>query len=298
MRGLALLATSHGDPEASTSLADAGSAGDRAKEASASAYLAAMPLERRVRQALALQIPVRTLAAACASASVATGLAAKLVAAGLADYVVVLSFDFLSRVAYTGFHRAGALSRRTARPFDRKRDGINIGEGVTAFVVCDSDRWTSLDAVAVLGVGSCCDNGHLVEPKADGVARSVHRALADARIGPGAVSAIYWHGTGTGHNDRVEAEAALEIFAGAPPPGTSTKSMVGHCMGASAGINIAAAIETLASGDLPGAAGLEEPAFPSLNVEAGRRTAAAGGPVLVNALGFGGINSTLVLGAA
>lgn len=241
-----------------------------------------------------------TLSAACASACVATGLAAARIRSGLCDACLVVSLDVLSRVAHAGFRQIGAMSSKGSRPFDRRRDGTTIGEAGAVVLLAreglllpDTTRW----AVEVKGFGQSCDARHPVEPSAEGVCDAVQHALAEAGHRPADLAAVYWHGTGTIQNDRTEAQAARRMFGGDVPPGTTTKGAFGHAMGASAALSILAAGETIKSHRLPPVAGLEEAEFPELNIVAGRFAEVGTGPVVIVSLGFGGVNAALVLNA-
>ncbi len=140
-----------------------------------------------------------------------------------------------------------------------------------------------------------CDAAHLVEPNAQGVAQVIHAALDQARVETKDVRAVYWHGTGTRQNDAREAEVSQIIFGEKSPPSTSTKGNLGHTMGASGGFNVMAACETLARGVVPPVAGTEDLEYPNLDIVLGAAREVEPGPVLITALGFGGINAAVVL---
>lgn len=245
--------------------------------------------------------PGLTVAAACASACVATGLGAARIRQGACDACLVVSLDVLSRIAHAGFRQIGAMSPQGCRPFDRQRNGTTIGEAGAVFLLAASHvqlpsmlRWR----VNVCGFGQSCDARHPVEPGADGLERALRAALAEACCQPRDLAGVYWHGTGTVQNDRTEAIVAQRLFGDAAPPGTSTKGSFGHAMGASAALSILACGETLQNGDMPPVAGLEDSEFPDMHLVQRSRRRLPAGPLAVAALGFGGINAALVLSAA
>lgn len=242
--------------------------------------------------------PAMALAAACASGSVALGWAARRVRSGMCDVCIVVALDVISRVAHAGFRQIGALSRAGCRPFDRSRDGTTIAEAGAVLVVSSRppNPSSGVRATAELaGFGQSCDARHPVEPSLEGVCHAMHQALADARCAPSDLCGVYWHGTGTLQNDRIEAAAAESLFQRRVPPGTSSKGAFGHAMGASAALSVAAAIETIASGLMPPVASLENPEYPDMNLVMGTARRITPGPVAVMALGFGGLNAALVI---
>lgn len=247
-------------------------------------------------KAIGAPMPTTVVSAACASAAVATAAGRDSIAAGMQDAIAIVAVDSLSRIAYTGFNQIGALSSTSCKPFDRGRDGTTIGEASTAYWLSKSPSNCEDQPIAVLGVGLHCDARHPVEPSALGVVAVVRQALLEAHIAPEELCAVIWHGSGTINNDQAEAEAAKWIFGGSSPPCTATKGAFGHCMGASSSLSILTACSAIETGWLPAAAGLEECAFPWLNMVLRDPRAIKKGPVLVVALGFGGINCALVLG--
>lgn len=296
-----VLATSHGEPHAASRFAEHFLGRSGAPCESAAEATLCDGLVPAFLGGLGTAHPGLLLSAACASAAVAVGLAAERVRSGLCDVCIVVALDVLSRVAHAGFGQLGAMSAQGCRPFDRRRDGTTVGEaGAVVFMVGAGVVVppTFAQPVEVLGFGQHCDARHPVEPSVGGVCEAVGVALRESRSSPHDLSAVYWHGTGTVQNDRTEAEAAKRIFGRPVPPGTSTKGTLGHAMGASAALSILAAAETIRSGLLPPVAGLEDPEFAHLNLAAPAAIDVRGGNVLVVALGFGGINSALILGPA
>ena len=295
-----IVATSHGESNAISQFAEhtVGRSSEDVDPRAAEAILFD-GLLAGFMEGIGVHIPGTTISAACASSCVATGLAAERIRAGFCDACFVVSLDVLSRVAHAGFRQIGAMSPIGCRPFDRCRDGTTIGEAGTVFLVAGEEIKLPSEAhaaVRVRGFGQACDARHAVEPTTRGIADAARHALDEARCAPTEVSAVYWHGSGTIQNDRAEAEAACQLFGSEVPPGTATKGAFGHTMGASAALSILAAAETIAAHTLPPVAGLEEPEYPQLRMATDQPMQVDPGPVLVVALGFGGINSALLLG--
>jgi 3-oxoacyl-[acyl-carrier-protein] synthase II len=293
-----VVASSHGEAQSVSEFAEHRTGRAAALSADAATSILSDTLLKGFLEGLGVMYPGATLSAACASATVATGLAASRIGAGMCDACFVVSLDVLSRVAHAGFTQIGAMSRNGVRPFDRARDGTTIGEaGIVLLLVGEQ---VSLPAdvrfvVRVEGFGQACDARHPVEPSVEGVCFAVSRALADAGRAASDLAAVYWHGTGTVQNDRTEAGAALRLFGERAPSGTSTKATFGHAMGASGALSVRAAAETLATCIVPPIAGLEDPEFSKLNLVMGDCREIPGGPVAVVSLGFGGLNAVLVL---
>ena len=287
-----LIASSHGDPGPVSSLI---SNGKTAVSRNLKERLLYDNLAIPVRQGLNRELPVSMVAAACASALVAAQLARQKLEAGNADIVVVFSADTASLIAYTGFDRTGAMSKTGTRPFDENHDGMTASEGGVAFVLSREDFFPGdHPPLAIVGAGCNCDRGHIVEPSVKGVLEALEDSLSDGGLSPPDISFIYWHGTGTRLNDAAESEAAKTFFGKNIPPGCSTKGNLGHTMGASGGFNLMGASYTLLTNTLPPTGRLETPFDPLFPVS-NRREQVEGKLGLCMALGFGGINASLIL---
>jgi 3-oxoacyl-[acyl-carrier-protein] synthase-1 len=197
-----------------------------------------------------------------------------------------------------GFASLEAVSPGYCRPFDIERDGINLGEGGALLAL---SRCSPEDSGVVLaGYGESIDAWHISapHPEGDGIARAMRSALAMAGYQPSEVGYVNMHGTGTLHNDIMEAKAVIDVL-GAAVPVSSTKPMTGHTLGA-AGALEAAICYALLQGDLealPIQHGMQtqDSQFEQLQVitEASRRL---NEPVVMsNSCGFGGHNTCLVL---
>jgi nodulation protein E len=199
-----------------------------------------------------------------------------------------------------GWEALRVLSPDHCRPFSRDRAGIVIGEGAGVFVL-ESARHARARGAAVLaeiaGFGMSADAGELTAPSADGAARAMQAALADAGCAPEAIGYVNAHGTGTRLNDRMEVAALRSVFgahAGRLMV-SSTKSMIGHCMNAGAAVELVATIMALRDGVVPPTAGFTE-ADPECDIDcvpnAAREADVAA--AMSNAFAFGGLNAVLV----
>jgi 3-oxoacyl-[acyl-carrier-protein] synthase II len=264
---------------------------------------------RAVRRLLALRgLPV-IHASACAAGGLAVAHAAALVQRGEADVVVCGGTDsMVNPLGIGGLARIGAPSPRNepdaCRPFDRRRDGLAIGEGAAVFVVEDEERAQARGATAcarVLGWGSTQDGYRATMPRPDGSAarRAMEQALARAAISREQVGYVNAHGTGTPLNDPAEARAIRDALGASAQmvPVSSIKGAVGHLMSASGAIELASCLLAFERDLLPGTAHHREldPDCP-LRVIGEQPHGAAIEIALSNSFGFGGQNVCLVLG--
>jgi 3-oxoacyl-[acyl-carrier-protein] synthase II len=260
-----------------------------------------------VSQAFGIFGPQAVLSTACSSSALAVGLAGDAVRRGEVRVAVALGTDGLCRLTYAGFDALQALDPDRCRPFDRARRGLSLGEGAAALVLEDADHARARGArprAVLLGYGTASDAHHVTAPHPEGAGAlaALRGALAAAGLKPEAVDYVNAHGTGTPQNDAVEV-AALRTVLGARLariPVSSTKSQLGHCLGAAGAIEAAVTVLALEDGLVPPTATLREPepAWADLDLvpTPGRR--ARLGVALTSSCGFGGHNVTLVLGRA
>ncbi len=255
--------------------------------------------------------PNSCTATACASGSHAIGDSFRIIQHGEADVMITGGAEAaVTPLGVGGFCSMKALSfrndepQRASRPFDRLRDGFVIGEGAGILVLEELEHAKARAAeiyAEVLGYGRTGDAYHItsMEPGGDGAARAMKRALDDARLDPSAVSYINAHGTSTPINDRCETQAIKRVFGehARQLAVSSTKSMMGHLLGASGGVEAIACVLALRDGVIPPTINYEEPDpecdldyVPNEAREASLKTA------LSNSLGFGGHNASLIFG--
>jgi 3-oxoacyl-[acyl-carrier-protein] synthase II/nodulation protein E len=252
---------------------------------------------------------VLNVATACASGTHAIGLAFQMVRAGIAPaalaggYEAPLTFGFLR-----AWDSMRVVSPTACRPFAADRDGMTLGEGAAMLVLEPMDSAVARGAriyAEVVGFGMSADAHHITQPRAEGAALAMTRALEDAapagvEDAAARVGYINAHGTGTPTNDAVEAAAigmALGELAGTIPV-SGTKSLTGHSIGATGAMEAMATAMALEEGRLPHTAGVSEvDKTLGLDVIVGEPRAMEKGRdvALSNSLAFGGLNAVVAL---
>ena len=250
-------------------------------------------------RAYGLTGPCQTIVNACSSGTDAVGLGASWIEAGLCDLVLAGGTDDLGRITYNGFISMHIYAPRPCRPFDRDREGLNLGEGAAVLVLEAPEllrRRRGRARSFVLGYGSSCDAYHPTAPSPDGAGleRAVREALAAGGIAPSQVAFVNAHGTATPDNDLVEAQVLGRTLPGVPF--LSTKGYTGHTLGAAGAIEAAFTVACLELGRIPASQGFAT-ADPALGAEPVREAGAVRGTVaLSQSLAFGGNNAVLALG--
>ncbi len=258
------------------------------------------------------QGPLTTISTACASGTQSIGTGLDLIRAGKADIVFAGGVDTLIRKeVIVAFDAMTVLTRssnetpqKASRPFDKHRDGFVLGEGA-GFLVLESlehalNRNAQLYA-EVLGHAASSDGQHISTPDEQGIGaqKAMRWAMQDAQIDPGEVEYINAHGTGTKINDPTETRAIKQVFGelAYQIPISSTKSMIGHCMGASGTLEAIACVKSLQEGKLHPTINLDTPDeecdldyIPNQSREVSIQIA------ISNSFGLGGQNACLVLG--
>ena len=189
------------------------------------------------------------ISASCASGTTAAGMALDYMRAGLCDCAIVGGVDSLSIVTAYGFNSLKSLSGGICNPFDEDRDGINIGECGALFLFESLEHAQKRNAkiyCEVIGYAIKNDAYHITSPESngEGAYRTMKAVLDDAQIKPTDIDYINAHGTGTIINDDMETNAVEKLFGkcGKNIGVSSTKSLVGHCMGASGAIELVSII--------------------------------------------------------
>jgi 3-oxoacyl-[acyl-carrier-protein] synthase II len=246
-----------------------------------------------------LRIPTQILTNACSSGSNAIGHAFELVRHGLRACVVCGGYDPLCELVFVGFDSLQAATPEKIRPFDKNRTGMVLGEGA-AFLVLESERSASRrGAVAVAelaGYGVSTDTYHLTQPHPSGIGPklAMQRALESAKLEASEIDYVNAHGTATVFNDATEGAAISGLCEGVPV--SSTKSMMGHALGAAGAIEAAFCVLALREQFLPPNINFAEP-DPTWKFEVvgNQSRTACVNHVLSNSVGFGGTNATLIL---
>jgi 3-oxoacyl-[acyl-carrier-protein] synthase II len=231
----------------------------------------------------------------------------RMIERGHADVVLAGGSEAaLTTLCLAAFRRMGALSTDgISRPFDARRDGFVMGEGAAMLVLESEDHARSRGATVfgrIVGYGASNDAFDMVQPDEGGLGAQVamRAALADADVSPTDVDFISAHGTGTPFNDRIESLAIRELFGADAPPVSSTKSAIGHSLGAAGAIEALVCVEALRRGVLPPTINYEVP-DPECDLDyvtGGAREAPDIKLALSNSFGFGGQNACLAIAAA
>lgn len=246
---------------------------------------------------------------ACAAGSNAIGDAFRLVQGGYAQAMICGGCEAaITPLSMAGFAACKALSFRNddpdhaSRPFDKNRDGFVMGEGAGILILEELQHALSRDAhiyAEIIGYGMTCDAYHITSPVpgGDGAARAIALALKDAGLTPELVSYINAHGTSTPANDATET-AAMKRALGEHAYKvaiSSTKSMTGHLLGGSGGIEAVATVLAIANDKMPPTINLQNP-DPDCDLDyiPNVSRAASVEVALSNSFGFGGHNVTLV----
>lgn len=258
---------------------------------------------------LGLKGPCLDVSTACATGTHALGEAMRIIQRGDADVMVAGGSEAaISPLVLAGFCQAKALSRRNdapqraSRPFERDRDGFVLSEGAAVLVLEERSHAERRDAriyAELAGYGLSADAYHYTQPdpSGEGSARAMSAALRDAEVAPEVVAYINAHGTSTVPNDRIETLAIKQAFGAHARkiPVSSTKSMLGHMLGAAGAVEAAVTALAVRDSVIPPTINLEHAdADCDLDhVPGGARHADV--PVaLSNSLGFGGANGALV----
>jgi 3-oxoacyl-[acyl-carrier-protein] synthase II len=255
-----------------------------------------------------LRGPVFGVMSACASGTHALGVAARAIQAGEAETMVAGGAEAtLTPLAKAAFAAMEATSPSgVSRPFDARRDGFVMGEGAGVLVLESEELARGRGARVlgeVLGYAATADAHHLTAPDPSGnsAARAISRALRDAQLDPADLHYVNAHGTSTQLNDRSETEAlklALGDYA-AKIPVSSTKSAIGHLLGAAGAVEAIATVLALNERLAPPTLGYGEP-DPGLDLDyvPDSPRPLRGRIGLSNSFGFGGHNAVLCLGGA
>jgi len=252
--------------------------------------------------------PNSAVVTACATGNHAIGDAFKIIQRGDADVMIAGGAEaIITEMTFWGFCNMKAMSTRNdepmraSRPFDAGRDGFVCSEGGGLVILEALEHAVKREAriyAEIIGYGMSSDAHHMTapDPDGDGAARCMAAALRDAAVGPAEVGYINAHGTSTPYNDKFETMAIKRIFGphAKKLAVSSTKSMVGHLLGAAGGVEAIATILAIHHGLLPPTINYETP-DPECDLDyvpnqARKQEVEV---ALSNAFGFGGTNATL-----
>ena len=242
-----------------------------------------------------------TITTACSSSATSIGYGFDLIRSGDQQMVITGGSESLSELTFAGFNALRVMSSEACRPFDRNRKGLSLGEGAAILVLEALDHAMARGAnvlAEVLGYAINSDAYHMTspDPEAKGMQRVMIQALARSKVTPEQIDYVNAHGTGTQINDATET-AAIKSVLGRDLAVSSTKSMVGHCLGAAGAIETVATVLALIRQMAPPTIHLEE-ADPDCDLDyvPGCARSQAMRYALSNSFAFGGNNTSLVLG--
>lgn len=246
---------------------------------------------------------------ACATGTHSIGEALRSIQYGEADVMVAGGTEAsITPIGVAGFTSLTALSTNpdpltASRPFDKNRDGFIMGEGAGVVILESLEHARNRGAriyAELAGYGATCDAYHITSPAEDGegAAKAMELAIADAGLSPSQIDYVNAHGTSTHHNDLFET-TAIKLALGDHARRVkvnSTKSMIGHLLGAAGGVEFITCVKSVQEGYIHATAGLTEPGEGcDLDYMIGDGASMNVDSAITNSLGFGGHNASLVI---
>jgi nodulation protein E len=256
----------------------------------------------QVSMACGLRGPAFVVASACASATHAIGIAFQMVRSGAVDCAVTGGTEAcITFGTVRGWEAMRVMSPDVCRPFSKDRMGLILGEGAAMMVLEPFDRAQVRGAEIfgeIVGFGMSADAGDLTAPDRGGMVRAMREALADAQLAPSDIQYVNAHGTGTAANDETETMALHEAFGAHAKKLaiSSTKSMVGHALGAAGALELVATLMAVRDSIVPPTIGYlgPDPACDLDYVPNAARELSIGAAVS-NSFAFGGLNAVLAV---
>ncbi|WED25961.1 beta-ketoacyl-[acyl-carrier-protein] synthase family protein [Vibrio sp. DW001] len=243
-----------------------------------------------------LEGPCYSISTACSSSGRVFLSAKRMLKANLVDAVIVGGVDSLCRLTLNGFRCLEALSTTLCKPFDKNRDGINIGEAA-AFMLLSTEPTES--NIALLGAGDSSDAHHISAPHPDGkgAIEAMTKALFDAQMDASEIGYVNAHGTATQLNDAMESKAIASVFDRVPV--SSTKPLTGHTLGAASAVEAAISWHILTY-TLPLPSQINNHGLDNLPIQLVKKDQylPPAKAILSNSFAFGGNNISLIFGYA
>ena len=242
----------------------------------------------------------QTVVTACASGTDAIGIGAEWIESGFCDIVIAGGTDELNLIPFTGFIKLMIAGKEHCKPFDKNRNGINLGEGAGVFILESQNSVKKRNGVkfgTVLGYGNACDGYHATapEPEGRGLRKAVDFAMKQAGISKENLAFINAHATGTADNDLAESKVLSSMLKGVPV--TATKGYTGHALGAAGAVEALISLICLNELKIPKTNNFETvdeklgivPVLENTDIEKNKAA-------LSDSLAFGGCNSCIILG--
>jgi 3-oxoacyl-[acyl-carrier-protein] synthase II len=259
-----------------------------------------------------LKGPNHSVVTACATGAHAIGDAARLIALGDAEVMVAGGAESaICPIGYAGFCATKALTthfndnpKAASRPYDRDRDGFLMGEGAGVLILEELEHAKARGAkiyAEIIGYGLSGDAYHITAPAEDGAGgfRAMRAAIARAGLQPTDIDYVNAHGTSTPLGDEIELKAVERLFGATPPPGlvmSSTKSSIGHLLGAAGAVEAIFCILAIRDGVCPPTLNLDNPSVETpFNLAPKKAVRKTVNVALSNSFGFGGTNASLVV---
>jgi len=246
-----------------------------------------------------------TISTACSSSATSIGYGFDLIRSGVQEIIVTGGSESLSELTFAGFNALRLMDPEYCRPFDKNRRGLSLGEGAAILILEDYERAEDRGATIyaeVLGYATNSDAFHMTspDPKGMGMSRVMVKALEAASLSTDQVDYINAHGTATRINDQMETKAIKRVFGAKGARGlaiSSTKSMVGHCLGSAGAIEAVATVQALCEQVVPPTIHLENP-DPDCDLDYVANTSRTREIriALNNSFAFGGNNTSVVFG--
>ena len=259
---------------------------------------------------LGVEGPNIAIVTACASGAHSIGEAAEAIKRGAASVILAGGAEAaIGPIGLAGFCAGRALTsrnddfERASRPFDRERDGFVAAEGAGVVVLESYGHAKARGAevhAEILGYGLSADAFHVTQPPADGggAARAMSAAISSSALDSAEIDYVNAHGTSTRAGDLAETNAIKKVFVDRVPPVSSTKSMMGHLIGAAGAVELTLCINAIRDGIVPPTTNYEVP-DPELDLDYVPNVAREIPVryVMSNSFGFGGHNASLIIGA-
>lgn len=241
------------------------------------------------------------ISSACTSSSAAVARAAAMIRSGSTDCALVAACDSVTEFIYSGFSSLMALDSVPARPFDKNRAGLNVGEAAGIALLMSEERARREERPVlgeIAGWGLSDDANHMTGPcrRSEGLVLAINKAFVSAKITSDDIGFIGAHGTGTGYNDEMELRGFRKVFGNRELPVYSIKGGIGHTMGAAGLVETIIALRALREKTAPPTVNLQTPDDNARGwVSNSPQRFGSGTKALVTNAGFSGVNTALVL---